>query len=633
LIAWLLTIVNPGASTDASGAETGWKFRHAGFEPGRYRNTSARPQTNATGGTIYRIPRCQSRRSTAINDMTNLLINLLERLGIFAMVFILIMCFDVSRRLLTGNANRYEKLFLAVLFGLFGIAGTYLGVPVQHAIANSRVIGVALGGILGGPLVGATAGVIAGGHRFLIDIGGFTAIPCGLATVIEGITAGLLYHRLKRHPFDPAVAFLVGLVVETLQMIILLIIPKPFSMAVDLVSVIGAPMILVNSFGLALFVVMIASVHKEQERFGAFQAQIALDIALRTLPFLRSGLTLNSAAETARIILEMTDLDAVAITDQTTTLAYAGAENAHHRPGMPFIHACTRTVLATGKIATPLTRREIGCSHPACRLGSAIVMPLIKQEDTIGTLQLFRLKENRITALDRELTNGLAHLFSNQLEISAICEQKKLTWDAELKALQAQINPHFLFNAINTIISTIRTSPENAATLLVRLADFFRTNINPGAETVPLATELEHCQAYIAIESARFEERIQAVYDIAGNCLDCLLPPLLLQPLIENALKHGILPREEGGTVTIRARHLGQKEIRIEITDNGVGMTPEKLASILPVPSRPSTRHGAGIALKNVNARLIAHFGAAHALRVMSRPGLGTTFSFTVPQR
>lgn len=562
--------------------------------------------------------------------MTNLLVNLLERLGIFAIVFILIMRFDLFRRLLTGNVNRWEKLSLSVLFGLFGIAGTYMGVPIQHAIANSRVIGVALGGILGGPLVGGAAGVIAGGHRFLIDIGGFTAIACGVATVVEGVAGGLLYHRLKRSPYDPAAAFYTGVIVETLQMIILLIIPKPFAAAVDLVSVIGVPMILINSFGLSLFVMMIDSVFKEKERFAASQAQTALKIALRTLPYLRGGLNLSSAAETARIILEMTDLDAVAISDETTILANVGAENVYHHPGTPFIHASTETVLTTGRIMTPLTREEIGCAHADCRLGSAIIVPLIKQDKTIGTLQLFRLQEHAINALDRELADGLAHLFSNQLEISALYEQRKLVREAEIKALQAQINPHFLFNAINTVISTIRINPEKAVTLLVKLADFFRSNIKPAVEGVSLATELEHCRSYIAIESARFEERMQMTYDIDQDTLDCLLPPLILQPLVENGLKHGILPLEAGGEITISAQRQ-QGLVHIEVRDNGVGMSTAKQASLLSETAPASDCEGAGIALKNVNARLIAHFGVEHGLRVESRLGQGTAVAFTVP--
>lgn len=562
--------------------------------------------------------------------MTHLLINLLERLGIFAIAFILIMRFDVFKRLLTGKANRYEKLSLSVLFGLFGIAGTYMGVPIQNAIANSRVVGVALGGILGGPLVGFAAGVIAGGHRYLIDIGGFTAIACGVATILEGVAGGLIYHRLKRRPFDPAVAFVTGVTVEALQMSVLLLLAKPFESAVKLVSVIGLPMIVVNALGLALFVELVSTVYREKERFAASQAQTALDIALRTLPFLREGLSRASASETARIILELTDLDAVAISDQTSILAYNGAENAHHRPGTPYLHASTHEALTTGQIVAPLTRDEIGCTNAACRLGSAIIVPLVKQDKTIGTLQLFRLKENGITPLDIELANGLAHLFSNQLEISALDEQKKLVKEAEIRALQAQINPHFLFNAINTIISYTRTNPETAAGLLVKLADFFRTNVNPGSQPVTLAAELEHCRSYIAIESARFEDRFRIHYRIDDSALPCQLPPLILQPLVENALKHGILRREEGGEVTISATRR-QNEVEIEVRDNGVGMSPERLGELFSEAVNTPAGEGAGIALKNVNARLCVCFGPEHALKIASRPGEGTAVRFTVP--
>lgn len=562
--------------------------------------------------------------------MTHLLINLLERLGIFAIAFILIMRFDIFKRLLTGKANRYEKLTLSVLFGLFGIAGTYMGVPIQHAIANSRVVGVALGGILGGPLVGFAAGVIAGGHRYLIDIGGFTATACGVATIIEGVVGGLIYHRLKRRPFDPAVAFITGVVVETLQMAILLVMAKPFADAVSLVGTIGFPMILVNSLGLALFVELIASVYKEKERFAAFQAQTALQIALRTLPFLRGGLTASSAAETTRIILEMSDLDAVAITDESVILSHRGAEEEHHTPGLPLLTVSTRGVLDSGCISVPRNRDEVGCTHSGCRLGSAIIVPLKKLDRTVGALKLYRLKENGITPLDMELAAGLAHLFSNQLEISALDEQKKLVKDAEIRALQAQINPHFLFNAINTIISYTRTSPETASALLVKLADFFRSNINPGAGNVSLATELEHCRAYIAIESARFEERIRVSYDLDETAPGCMLPPLILQPLVENALKHGILPRVEGGEVHIAAYEKNGL-VRIEVKDNGVGMSAAQLKALFDDAERPAPSEGGGIALKNVNARLKAVFGAEHALQVNSEPDQGTTVSFTVP--
>lgn len=559
-----------------------------------------------------------------------LFIHMMERLGIFAIALILLMRFEVVKKLLTGKASRYEKLALSVMFGIFGIAGTYMGVPVQNAIANSRVVGVALGGILGGPLVGFCAGTIAGGHRYLIDMGGFTAVACGLATVMEGFAGSIIYHAIKRKPFDAAAAFITGIAVEVLQMLIILLFAKPFDAAVSLVKVIGGPMIVVNSLGLAVFVEMVSSVSREQERIAAYQAQTALKIALRTLPYLRSGLNTGSAKETARIILEMTDLDAVSITDESRILAHVGAEEDHHKTGDVILTSATKKTLENGSIQVPGTRYEIGCKCKKCRLGSAIVVPLRRRDKTVGALKMYRLKENGISALDMELANGLAHLFSNQLELADVENQRKLVADAEIRALQSQINPHFLFNAINTIISYIRTSPETASDLLIKLAEFFRKNINPGTDSVPLSTELEHCKAYMTIETARFEDQVRAAFDIDSAVLGCRLPPLILQPLVENALKHGILPKADGGAITIGARR-ENGSVRIFVRDNGVGMTPEQIDSLFSENAKGAVRNGAGIALRNVNMRLTALYGAEHALTIESTPGKGTTVSFAVP--
>ncbi len=566
-------------------------------------------------------------------DMIALLISLLERLGLFAVGFILLMRFNAFKRLITGKATRYEKLILSILFGLFGIAGTYLGVPVHDAIANSRVVGVALGGILGGPLVGFSAGLIAGGHRFLIDIGGFTALACGIATIAEGCLGSLLYHRIKKERFDPKAAFIVGLAVEILQMIIILLIARPFEAAFHLVQVIALPMILANSIGLAGFVKLVESVSKEQERFGAYQAQAALKIALRTLPFLRSGLNRESAAKSAGIILEMTDLDAVAITDEHQILAHVGAEESHHKPNIPLLTAATRQALDSGEIVIASTKAEIGCKHTDCSLGSAIIVPLKRGEKTIGTLKLYRLREQRISPLDMELANGLAHLFSNQIELSELDNQRKLAQEAEIRALQSQINPHFLFNTLNTIRSYMRTDIDTARRLMVKLAEFLRKNMNPATEDLPLATEIEHCKTYIEIEAARFDDRVKAHFTIDNAALDCRVPPLILQPLVENALKHGILPKEFGGELLVTA-HRENGNLLISVADNGVGMPAEILSGLFSgagAASGEPSESGSGIALKNINARLVALYGASHALTITSAPEKGTVISFTVP--
>ena len=209
--------------------------------------------------------------------------------------------------------------------------------------------------------------------------------------------------------------------------------------------------------------------------------------------------------------------------------------------------------------------------------------------------------------------------------------QKKLRTEAEIKMLQAQINPHFLFNAITSIMHYIRTDPETASSLLVKLGDFFRKNIKPGGASVPLSKELDHCEDYLSIERARFEERLRVTYDIDPEALDCPVPPLILQPLVENALRHGIMPKEEGGEIVIGA-YPEKDVVRIVVKDDGVGMEQAAAAALLadtqgaPVPS------GTGLALRNVNARLVAIHGVQHGLRIQSAPGKGMTISFTIPR-
>jgi two-component system, LytTR family, sensor histidine kinase LytS len=562
--------------------------------------------------------------------MIYLFLNLLGRLGIFTVAFIILMRFNIVKRLLTGKANRYEKIYLSVIFGLFGIIGTYSGVPINNAIANSRVVGVALGGILGGPFVGLFSGLIAGMHRFFLDMHGFTAIACAVATVAEGFVGGLIYSRLKRRTFDTRAALITGITVETLQMIIILLLAKPFSEAYALVSIIALPMILVNSAGLAIFVELLSSVAREHERVGAFQAQTALKIALKTLPFLRAGLDNSTASRASQIILEETDLDAVAITDETKILAHKGVAEDHHLPGTPLLTAATKQALTLDQTEIAIDRASIGCSNSECTLGSAVIVPLKIGKKNVGALKLYRKREKGINPLDRELAHGLAHLFSNQLELAEIEDQRRLRNDAEIRALQAQINPHFLFNALTTIIRYTRSDPATASDLLLKLSDFFRRNINPGVEAVSLTTELSHCEAYISIEKARFEERVRIRYDIDPAASFCILPPLTLQPLVENAFGHGILPREEGGEIVIGA-HKNEKTVKIFVRDDGVGMTHDKVSSILSGTENVQSEKGSGIAIRNVNARLVARYGSECSLKIDSFPGRGTTVSFEIP--
>lgn len=552
--------------------------------------------------------------------------SLLNRAGIIIILAFLLSKSSLYKKLvLKRDTSLLEKILMSIVFGVFGIIGTYSGIPVNGAIANSRVIGVFVGGWLGGPFVGLLSGLIAGGHRLLIDIGGFTAIACALSTVVEGLIGGFGSKLVKDVKISWIGALLTGAASEMVQMIIILGLAQPFQAALDLVKIIWFPMVFVNSIGIAIFVALTQSIFIEQERVGAAQAQLALNIANKTLPYLRTGFNAESVEKTARIIYEMTSLAAVAITDNEKILAHVGEGSDHHFPGKELMTNLTKEVVRTGEYRIARTAEEIGCHAKICRLRSVVIVPLLEGKKVVGTLKLYKSDKMGITGMDIQLALGLVQLFSTQIELSKLEYHQKLLANAELKALQAQINPHFLFNALNTIVSFIRTKPENARELIIHLADYFRQNLQFNSEEVDLMEEIKNIESYLAIELARFGDKLQIQYDIPEN-INCLIPSLILQPIVENAVKHGIFHKEEGGIVKISAR---ERDTWIELTveDDGVGIDPVKLSDLLN--EKDQQDH---IGLMNVDRRLKVKYGSDYGLDIISTVGKGTIVRAKVPK-
>ncbi len=206
-------------------------------------------------------------------------------------------------------------------------------------------------------------------------------------------------------------------------------------------------------------------------------------------------------------------------------------------------------------------------------------------------------------------------------------EQTRLLLEARLDALQRQINPHFLFNTLNSIGSLIRLDPELAREMVVRLANILRVLLKQRDAFVPFREELAFTDDYLAIEVVRFGDKLQVVKEIAADTLDLQVPSMLLQPLIENSIKHGLEPRISGGTVTLRSK-LADNLLRLEVEDDGVGIAPEREATS---PVSGLVRPGTGIGMRNVRERLLVSFGSAAHLQIESRPGRGTRVSIEMP--
>jgi LytS/YehU family sensor histidine kinase len=203
-------------------------------------------------------------------------------------------------------------------------------------------------------------------------------------------------------------------------------------------------------------------------------------------------------------------------------------------------------------------------------------------------------------------------------------ELSKLSMEAELRALRAQIQPHFLFNALNTIGSLIRTAPDKAFDTLLRLTSLLRGVLRSAGPIATLDEEMKLVESYLEVERARFEERLRVEVSIPQALLSANIPTLILQPLVENAIKHGISPQRSGGTISIEAsvERSGKAPLLVlRIRDNGAGATDHAV--------RRGRREGVG--LQNVEDRLRVQYGGNASLSIETAPGLGTVVTATLP--
>lgn len=528
-----------------------------------------------------------------------------------------------KRYIIQGSNALSVKLTMAVVFGLVGILATYTGIPVNGAIANTRVIGVIAGGILGGPFVGIVSGIIAGMHRYLTDIGGFTALSCAVSTVMEGAVGGIYFHYVKRRKNEVYSVFFVTVVAEILQMLIILLLAHPFDQALELVKIISMPMVLFNSAGTALFVSVFDSVFIEKDKEAANQVRMVMDIADRCLPILRQGLTGNRDLEKAlKILLDESRISGAALTDKTTVLSASGYGL---NTGAQLPEVCRRTI-QTGAIQVMEDSVEGDSLLAALKTHAAVCAPLTQKDgETVGTLLVLVRKYRLTHAVEYVFVGGLSRIFSTQLELAQLDYQKKMLQKAEFAALQSQINPHFLFNALSTITAFCREKPERARELLIVLSNYFRNTLQTGDYMISLCQELEHVKAYLELEKARFEDKLTVVLDLPEEVLDCIVPSFILQPIVENAVKHGAMGAGKAGQVIVCA-HNTIRGTEIAVTDNGKGIPPEVISRL----EHDEAMNAYSVGMLNVHRRLKSIYGADNGL-IIGKVPVGTRISMVIP--
>ncbi len=550
--------------------------------------------------------------------MIDLFKNLIGNLSYVVIIAFIISNLPLFKKIIQKDEfRRFDLVVLSITFAIFGIIGTYSGTDVNGAIANTRIIGIMAGGILFGPFVGIVSGIIAGIHRILYDIGGITSIPCAITTILAGFVSAFIYKKGIRYE-KWFYGLIGGIAVESIEMLLILLISNPYSSALYIVKSIYFPMSLTNALGICILILLIQTAFKEKEQIAARQAQLALEIANKTLPYFRE-INNDSIKKICSIIKDSTGAAAVAITDKTTILAHEGLGSEHHISGEPIRTTATGQVIKDGLMRILNSSEEIECSSENCQLKSALIVPLKEGEEVNGTLKLYYAKENGASYTDEKLAIGLSQLISTQLEISKVGKLKELATKAEIKALQAQINPHFLFNALNTIVALLRINPDSARELIVNLSTYLRYNIEETSTFVDISKELQQVKAYVEIEKARFGDKLNVMYDI-DESVRIKIPSLIIQPIVENSIKHGILKGSGSGKVRIEIKRHGLSDVVVTIEDDGIGIPQAFIDSIYA-----GTVSENRIGMANVDIRLRHIYGSGLTIE---RLAVGTKISF-----
>ena len=368
----------------------------------------------------------------------------------------------------------------------------------------------------------------------------------------------------------------------------------------------------------------------DESRYQATER--TLQMASETFDQMREGLNTDTCQRTCALVLPETNAMAVAMTDRHQVLGYAGELADEFPPGSPIHTRETLSVLEGGEM------QAFSRLHPADAAGEAvvapagIVVPLVVQGRPVGTIKFYYHETTDIDSTQVVIARGMGQLLSSQLSAFALDRQSELTAIAEVKALQAQINPHFLFNTLNTISALTRVDPDRARELLREFSAFYRQTLENSETSVPLSREIEQTERYLKFEIARFgEDRIIVRTSIEEGLEGLPVPSFMVQPIVENAVRHAM--RDEGPLhIDIHAA-VQSDDVLISVTDDGVGMTREAAEGLLAGSARPTetagvdkrTGGGTGIALRNVADRVERFYGEGSGVDIVSRPDEGTS--------
>ena len=347
----------------------------------------------------------------------------------------------------------------------------------------------------------------------------------------------------------------------------------------------------------------------------------ALHRMSKAAPDLRDGLTPDAADKACKNLVELLKCVAVGMTDERgALLSWDGDANEHY---VDLQDAIVKAI--SGERKEFVEHDELECTDKGnCKMRQAVIVPLIVESRTRGALIIVGgVGSKRLYRMSQEV----ARFVCTELELGELQESRQRLAQAEVKALRAQISPHFVYNALNAIGSLVRTDPEHARELLQEFAEFTRYSFRANGLFTTLAEELRNIDRYLTIQRARYNERLSVRLRISPEVLNVVVPFLVLQPLVENAVQHGLANKPGGGTVTIIAQDNGSEAL-ISVEDDGVGMDADLLLDDL----KDAHKSGAHVGIGNINNRMRTVFGEDYALMVETAPDAGMKVTMRVPK-
>lgn len=568
----------------------------------------------------------------------------------------------LQEAILNERRKWQQDIVLSLIFGGIIIMSTAIGVNIGSYSLDTKAIGAITAGLLGGPVVGFLSSCIGALYELFFSVPKVFARSAAFSTILCGLLGAGFYPYFQRGKWKYKDLFVLACFGELVEMVSLIRITVSLQVAVDAILDAAIPMTLMNSIGILIFISCFNTVFVRQDLESSRQLQQMLELTKHCMPLFQGNLEKNDSMNAlVSMIIEETQWAGAMIMDRDRMLAWkivsdidikspmdhmTDVKEAWRNLGLPEeawessevlekylaelkgdnseevqknlkilrrlwgIPEIAEKALETKQMVTVFRIPETSVWYRTMRECSVVAAPFVIEEQSVGCLVVFMKKQWTGRKSELDMIENLVTIASYQSAVRELEKRKSMLQKAEFKALQFQVNPHFLFNALNTIASVCREDPERSRELLITLADYFRYNLDYEAYMVPLEEELDHVKDYLELERARFEEKLIVSYDVPER-MDVMIPTLILQPIVENAVRHGI-SADGKRIVDIRIREEEDAFI-VDIGDKGRGFKPDVLEKL-----ETGEAIGNSIGLSNVHKRMKNIYGENHGLKIMS---------------